>query len=158
RDTLTALFCTELRSAEIVRGKLLGRLAVLAQVLVIPLPPLMLLAVLGDMSPGRVLLAVAQAAVLTFALAAACMLASVWAGHTLAALRVFSLAAPTVSLAGITATPGVPVPAWINPVEVLRRLANPSVTLNPALILAHLGLWLGVGLVLLRVATARMRP
>src|SRR5438874_2453629 len=61
RGTLLAVFGTELTAGAIVTGKVLGRLAVLAQVLLTALPLLVLLAYVADFEPAQVAGAFLQA-------------------------------------------------------------------------------------------------
>src|SRR5207249_1327130 len=82
RGTLTTLFCTELTARQIVLGKLLGRLALLARSALVALPPLAAAAVLCGRDLGHLLGALLQAAVLGVALTAACLLAAVWTRRT----------------------------------------------------------------------------
>jgi ABC-type transport system involved in multi-copper enzyme maturation permease subunit len=81
-NTLEALLCTDLASREIVAGKFLGRMCVLARILCLPLPLLIIWGGFAGMGLARILLALLVLAALAFFLAAACMLTAVWTRRT----------------------------------------------------------------------------
>jgi ABC-type transport system involved in multi-copper enzyme maturation permease subunit len=158
RGTLVALLGTQLGSWEIVAGKLLGRLAVLAQLALVGLPVQVLLAVIADVSLVRVGLALAQVGAITFALAAGCMLCSVWTRQTRDAILACYAAAVLIFLSSLSVLARTRLPDWLDPVATLRELLAPptgDVRLGP--VLAHLGVWVGAGCVCLVLAVARLR-
>ncbi len=122
RGTLAALLGTELSAWEIVIGKLLGRLAVLAQIALVPLPLITILAIYAGMGGVRLLVAILQPAVLTVALAAASLLCSVWTRQTRDAILACYASVTLVYLASLTALGNQSLPLWLNPLEGLRLL------------------------------------
>ncbi len=158
RDTLPALFGTELTSREIVTGKLLGRLAVLLRILVAGLPMLVALAILGDMPLGRLLLACLQAAVLTFGLASLCMLAAVWTRRTSDAILACYATLIILYLVRTVVLASFRVPVWLDPQEILTQLLAPEAALAPLSVVLHLMLWGIAGIVGLKLAAVGLRP
>jgi ABC-type Na+ efflux pump permease subunit len=157
RGTLAALLGTELSSREIVTGKLLGRLAVLGQTGLVGLPVLVFLACLSDVGVGRLLLALAQATVLSFALAGVSLLCSVWTRRTsdaiLACYATIILGFMVVLLVG----GDLWLPDWLNPVEMLLAVGQAGAPVRPVAFALHLASWAGAGLACLALATARLR-
>jgi ABC-type Na+ efflux pump permease subunit len=158
RNTLLALFGTELTDREIVIGKLLGRLAVLLRVAAATLPLLVALAVLADVAEGRVLMACAQAVVLTFAVAAVSMLAAVWTRRTSDAILACYATLILLYLARTVLLASVRMPAWLDPQAVLEQLVTPESTPQALTVALHLAAWGGAGVLALALAAARLRP
>jgi ABC-type Na+ efflux pump permease subunit len=158
RNTLTALLGTQLTAREIVTGKLLGRLAVLGRTILAALPPLVIMAVMGDLALGRLLLALGLVAVLAFALAAACMLASVWTRRTSDAILASYAALVVTYLAGQLVLGDRPLPDWLDPVDQLWQLVTPRIEIRPLTLLVHLAAVAGVGLLCTALAVKRLRP
>jgi ABC-type Na+ efflux pump permease subunit len=157
RGTLAALFGTELSSRQIVTGKLLGRLAVLVHTGLGGLPVLVFLACMSDLGVPRLLLALAQAGVLTFALAAVSLLCSVWTRRTsdaiLACYATIILGFMVVLLVG----GDLWLPNWLNPVEMLFAIGQAGAAVRPAAFALHLAAWAGAGFACLALASARLR-
>ncbi len=165
RGTLQTLFTTHLSSAAIVLGKLCARAA---QVGVIGLTPLPLIAVLGPyagVTPEFLLVLFAVMALLLFGLSALSILASVWARQTrtavlvsYAALAGLWLVAPQVAGSGL-----VPALApWLEAFDPLRPLAPALDAADPGEAFRRLGgfarVWGGVGVVCTALAVWRLRP
>src|SRR5437660_8620061 len=72
RGTLFALFGTELKSRQIILGKLLGRLGLVLPIILATAPALVFMAALSGRGMTPVLLALVQEVTLAFALGAAC--------------------------------------------------------------------------------------
>jgi ABC-type Na+ efflux pump permease subunit len=164
RDTLQALFGTELRSREIVVGKVLGRLIALGITTAALLPPLAFATSLASLPVWRVVLALIQAAVLAYALASACVLLSLWTRRTTdaiigcyATMVVASLLAP-IGLAAVYSTGFVSLTDALNPLAVLDQLLSANSDVQPFTLLLHLALWGGAGTLCLAVAAYRVRP
>lgn len=158
RGTLQLLFGTGLNAWEIVIGKFLGRLAVLARTLSVGLPVLVIVTVLAEVEVDRVLLALAQAAVATFALAAACMLSSVWTRQTRDAILACYATVTLVYLGGLTLLGNTPLPLWLNPVEVLQALCTrPYAPLRMTSLILHFAVLTAAGVLCLALAMAWLR-
>ncbi len=82
RGTLQYLLAADLESRHIILGKLLGRVAQVAQVAVAGLPLFALLAGFGGVQPVTILAVIVALIVPLFALASATLLASVWCRQT----------------------------------------------------------------------------
>ncbi len=158
RDTLQALYGTELGSFQIATGKLLGRLAALAWGASPALPILVFGATLAELPLGPLLLAFVQAGVLAFALAAACLLLSVWTRRVTDAI-VASYSAMTVCyLGGLVALANAPVPASLDPTVILGQLLPGGGGLRPLAFLAHVAFWGGAGVLCFALTAARLHP
>jgi ABC-type transport system involved in multi-copper enzyme maturation permease subunit len=164
RDTLQALFGTELRSREIVVGKLLGRLIALGLTTAAVLPPLAFATALATIPVWRVVLALVQSAVLAYALASACLLASLWTRRpTDAVIGCYATMIVTFLLGGIALSGlvalGLPgLVEELNPLEHLKRLLDATGTFRPVEFLCHLAFWFAAGTLCLAVAALRVRP
>lgn len=157
-DTLLALFGTGLTSAQIVIEKFIARFTVLCQALVIVAPILTYLALIGGMPPLRFALAIAQILAVTFALAGACMLSSVWTRRTSDALLGCYSAMIIVALVDQVYTAYAPWPAWLNPFAMLDEILNSGGKFRAATIAYHVAIFLGIGLLCLVVSVYRLRP
>jgi len=94
RRTIEYLFATDLSNAEIVFGKTLARLLLVAQLLVTGLPILMLFRLLGGLPANLVLASLALAASSAFLLTSLSMCLSVWSPTARdATVRVYAVAA-----------------------------------------------------------------
>jgi ABC-type Na+ efflux pump permease subunit len=157
RGTLAALFGTELSSRQIVTGKLLGRLAVLGHTGLAGLPALLFLAVLSELGIGRLLLALAQVAVLTFFLASVSLLCSVWTRRTSDAI----LACYATIVLGFIVVMAIGgefwLPDWLNPVEMLLAIGQPGAPVPLMALALHLTAWVAVGFACLALAVAQLR-
>lgn len=158
QDTLTALLGTQLGSWEIITGKLLGRLAILLN-LSLPAVPLMVFAtILGDVGLFPLLVALAQATILTFALAAACLLLSVWTRRAGDAILACYAAIVLGYFIGLVVVEIAALPAWLDPAGFLRWLLQGGDRSLWAQSLVHLGLWSAIGLTCFSLAVARLIP
>jgi ABC-type transport system involved in multi-copper enzyme maturation permease subunit len=157
RDTLGALFITKLNPWDIVAGKLFSRLTLLGGAGLAALPPLIVAAVISEVGIGRLLLAIAQAAVLTFALGAACLLCSVWTRRSgdaiLACYATIILVYLGLQIVGSIFA----LPRWLEPLEMLDMLCRPGDTYGGE-IAAHLTAWFGVGACCLVLSAWRLHP
>jgi ABC-type transport system involved in multi-copper enzyme maturation permease subunit len=165
RGTLQYLFSAGLGSFEIVWAKLWARLFIVGQIFLAGLPLLCFMAVFGGLS-GWLLLAVwVQTAVIGFAVAAASLLASVWARQTRdAVLGLYAVAGVLLAAAwGLDALgyvgAGNPVGAFlevISPTYVFEAEVKVAGDLGRRLLL-NVAWWVGIGLVCLGVSAARLR-
>jgi ABC-type Na+ efflux pump permease subunit len=158
KDTLQALFGTDLSSAEIVVGKILGRLAGILQGALAILPPLAFAVVLAEMPVSRVLLALVQAGVLAFALSSACVFLSLWTRRASDAIIGSYSAMVIVYLLVQMALSVVSVPVPLDPLSILSRLLSNSGQLPLFPYLLHLTAWATVGVVCCALVAARLRP
>lgn len=179
RGTLQHMLTAHLTSGEIVLGKLLGRLAQVAILLVVDLPLLCFIGVFGGVHPVLLLSILVGIAAPMFGIGAASMLASVWCRTTRDAViflysigLVFWLAVVGLSallpsmIAGLQAGPvhGLltllqKIIVSLHPVEVLRPALETGnmAELGHRLFRAVL-VWGTFGLVCLGLATWRLRP
>jgi hypothetical protein len=141
-----------------VAGKLLGRLALLARMGSAAVPVLVLTAGFIDLDLGRLLVALLQAAVLVFALAAVCLLCSVWTRRTTDAMLGCYATIFLVGLGGFTLGAGILLPDWLNPVAITKMVSTANAPVRWVAVGMHLALGLVVGLMCAAVATARLRP
>jgi hypothetical protein len=155
RGTLTALFATEMTAWQIIVGKLLGRLSQLLQPALVALPAIIFLAVVAEDDLHPVLLGLAQAAVLTFALASICLLAAVWTRRTSDAILGCYTVIALIVIANLSILADTPLPNWLDPFTSLSRLHGASKT--PPDFLHHLAAWGAVGLGCLILAATRLR-
>jgi ABC-type transport system involved in multi-copper enzyme maturation permease subunit len=126
RGTLLALFCTRLRSSEIVIGKLLGRLLLVVLPALAALPFLVLATTLGELSPVGVFLALILLLVLMLALAAASMLTAVWARRSSDAILACYASLILILIGSVTFLPGMRLDAWLNPARLLEQIVTGS--------------------------------
>jgi len=158
RDTLIALFGTELRSYDIVIDKFLARLLIVLQPLVFVAPLLMFFAGTGNLPLMRLGLALGQVVLVMFALSAACMLSSVWTRRTSDALLGCYSAMIIVVLIDIVFAAYVPWPDWLNPFAMLSQILSSGPRAKINLVIAHLVTYTLIGIVCLSLAVARLRP
>jgi ABC-type transport system involved in multi-copper enzyme maturation permease subunit len=158
RDTLLALFGTELGAGEIVIGKLLGRLIALGRGASVVVPALVCSAVIADIPLVRLGLALAQAAILTFCLAAACLLVSLWTRRTIDAI-IGSYSALIVGYLVVQLIlSSLLLPDFLNPVAIVNRLLKTKNELQTSTIVMHLAFWAALGTLFLGITTLRLRP
>jgi ABC-type transport system involved in multi-copper enzyme maturation permease subunit len=158
KDTLQALFCTDLSATEIVLGKLLGRLAVFARASLAILPPLFCAAALVHLPVGRIFLALLQAALLAFALGASCLLLSLWARRASDAIIGSYAAIIVVYLLVQVALGAASVPIILNPLSILDQLLSTKEDLRLTPIVVHLFTWAAVGGTCFAFVASRLRP
>src|SRR5262249_38917908 len=157
-DTLLALLTTQLRPWQILTGKLLGRLAPLAYGTLPLLPFVVFAAVSADLGLGRLLLALAQEVVLVFALAAACLLTSVWTRRTSDAILACYSAMVVGCTVCVVLLSVTSLPTWLNPASVLDDLMRPEEELTILGCLLHLGFWAAVGAACFALAVVELAP
>ncbi|MBV9126398.1 MAG: ABC transporter permease subunit [Planctomycetes bacterium] len=183
RGTLQYLLTADLRPGEIILGKLLGRMAQVALLILAGLPWLCFLGVFGGLSPVLLLAVVGLTILPVFALGAASLLASVWTRQTRSAvLGLYSIGGlalllfagvhslhQTVTSAMAGGASGGLGEALLDQADGLLNLLNPIYVLEPGWggnQWAELGLrlggavlaWGGLGAVCLGLAVWRLRP
>jgi ABC-type transport system involved in multi-copper enzyme maturation permease subunit len=155
-DTLQALFGTALGPREIVTGKLLGRLAVLAVGSAPAVPVLVFMAALADFPVTNVCLALAQAAVLAFALGALCLLLSLRSRRSADAIIGCYAAVFVGGLLVVSFHSSIRIPAVLDPVAILGALTDTPREIRWWPTVSHLGWWAAVGTVFLGVTALRL--
>jgi ABC-type transport system involved in multi-copper enzyme maturation permease subunit len=159
RGTLQYLLTTDLESRHIVLGKLVGRVAQVALVMLAGLPLFGVLAGFGGVAPVSIFFAAGGLAMPLFAVSAGTLLASVWCRQTRDAVLAFYLVCVAIGLL-VRGLGGVflylnPLytlaPAWgasgsLDLPEASRRLVAGAIT------------WGAVGCFCLALAAARLRP
>lgn len=181
RGTLQYMLTAELTSAEIVIGKLLGRLALIGNIFLSGLPILFVTSGFLGLGVGFLLGVLLHAAAIAFAITSASLLASVWSKHSRDAIvhlyLVLGLLLLAVSVAfriarsvwGSSLTQGNFVDRWAESAVAVVRFLDPSYILEATLVHASLGevlgraltssaAWSGLGLACLALAIARLRP
>jgi ABC-type transport system involved in multi-copper enzyme maturation permease subunit len=158
RGTLQALFGTELQSIEIVLGKLLGRLTILGQLALIGMPLYFLMGGFAGLGFGRLVLGLIQGYLVGFAFAAAAMLASVWTRQTRDAILACYAMVTVVILGTLLLLGDLPLPSWVNPLEVCQReFSPPFPDVRPAALFLHFLVWGGSGLACVGLSIWRLR-
>jgi ABC-type transport system involved in multi-copper enzyme maturation permease subunit len=154
--TLQALFCTQLTASGIVLGKLLGRVMVLTPFLFAGLPVLVLLTITADLNLYQLVQAVVAMLLLVFAVAAASILAAVCTRTTRdAVLGCYATLTLTV-LTGMVVTGHSGLPLFLDPLEVMRQLAEPlGMSLDAWL--ASITVWSAAAITCIAVAAATLR-
>jgi ABC-type transport system involved in multi-copper enzyme maturation permease subunit len=158
KDTLQALFGTELTSREIVTGKVIGRLIGISRGLLAILPPLVFVAVLAGIPIQRILLATVQAVVLSYALASCCMLLSLWTRRSTDAVLGAYSALVVAFVGGQLAPTSVRIPLTLNPLSILDDLLIATHEVALVQYMAHILTWSAIGTVLCWLAVRRLRP
>jgi hypothetical protein len=125
KDTLTALFCTELADHEIVRGKVLGRYWLLVRFMLLCMPFPLVLAGFARISIVPILLLYLHAFIITFALVGICIFSAVITRRTRDAIMACYSIIIIITLISLTLLGDRPLPTWLNPVEVVIGLSNP---------------------------------
>jgi ABC-type transport system involved in multi-copper enzyme maturation permease subunit len=179
RGTLQHMLTAHLTSGEIVLGKLLGRLAQVAILMLVSLPLLCFIGVFGGIHPTLLLAILIGTAAPMFGLGAASVLASVWCRTTRdAVIFLYALgAAFWLAIVGLVAwLPGVLGGLAAGPAHGLLALLHgivsalhPLDVLRPGLetgdmaelgrrLLSTVVAWGTIGLLCLSLATWRLRP
>lgn len=128
KDTLTALFCTELADYEIVRGKVLGRYWQLARFMLMCMPFPLVLAGFARLNIVPVLLLYLHAFIITFALVGICIFSAVITRRTRDAIMACYSIIIIITLISLTLLGDRPLPTWLNPVEMVIGLSVPPFT------------------------------
>lgn len=154
RGTLFALFGTQLTSRQILLGKLLGRLSMIMPLVLTTLPMQVLMATFTGRGLMPLVLALAQQAIIAFALGAVCLLFAIWirgtADAVIASYLCLGLAYSIIR--GFTAS--LPEASWFDPVENLHKLLSAGSRLA---LVAHLAAWVLLGAICLRLGWGRLR-
>jgi ABC-type transport system involved in multi-copper enzyme maturation permease subunit len=156
RGTLQYLFCADVTPWEIITGKLIGRLA---QVLILELAALPLLALLGlfgGLTPLALGLLLVTLVGPLFAVGAASVLASVWARQTRdAVLGVYAIGLVIAGLLWLA-----DAFSWFDPLRVLEPVWGDQLDLPEAVLrlLLLVACWGAVGAACLALAAWRLRP
>lgn len=139
KDTLTALFCTELADHEIVRGKVMGRYWLLVRFMLYCLPFPLVLAGFARLNLLPILLLYLHAFIITFALVGICIISAVITRRTRDAVMACYSIIIIITLISLTLLGDRPLPTWLNPVEVVIGLSNPPFNnISPYTLLQHL--------------------
>jgi ABC-type transport system involved in multi-copper enzyme maturation permease subunit len=158
RDTLQALFGTELGAGEIVAGKIFGRLGLLVKQGLAVLPLLVLAAATADLPALRIGLALLQAAALAYAVVAACLFVSLWTRRTADAIVGCYSVMVVAYLVGSFVLSGIRPPDAIDPVARLDGLLDLNSPLQAGPLVAHFAFLSGCGTVFLILTAMRLRP
>ncbi|MFO0811681.1 MAG: hypothetical protein U0796_00575 [Gemmatales bacterium] len=146
KDTLSALFGTELADREIVRGKVLGRYAQLLRFMLYSLPLPCAIAGMARIELTPVLICYLHACVITFALTGICMFSSVITRRTRDAIMACYSIIIIILLISLTLLGDRPLPTWLNPVEVCVGLSSyPFTNISPSVLIIHLIVFFGLG-------------
>jgi ABC-type transport system involved in multi-copper enzyme maturation permease subunit len=154
RGTLFALFGTELTSRQILAGKLLGRLMLIMPLALTTLPALAFLSSMTSRGLPVLILALAQEAILAFAVGAASILFGIWvrrAADAIVAAYLF-LGLAYLIIRGLTSS--LPMMWWFDPTDNLSDLLNSG---SWWVFLAHLAAWAVLGGICLRLGWGRLR-
>jgi hypothetical protein len=158
KDTLSALFGTELADHEIVRGKVIGRYVLLLKFMLYSLPLPCVLAGVARMDLTPVLLSYLHACVIAFAMAGICMFSSVITRRTRDAIMACYSIIVIITLFSLTLLGDRPLPTWLNPVEVCVGLsAYPFTNITPLVLTLHLLIFFGIGFVFVLASSALVR-
>lgn len=146
KDTLTALFCTELSDHEIVWGKVLGRYWQLVRFMIFSMPLVFVVAGLARVDLIHVLVCYLHAFVITFALTGICIFSAVITRRTRDAIMACYSIMIIVVLFSLTLLGEKPIPTWMNPAEVVVGISSlPFTNIKPEVLLAHLFLFTFLG-------------
>jgi ABC-type transport system involved in multi-copper enzyme maturation permease subunit len=159
RGTLQYLLTTDLESRHIVLGKLIGRVAQVALVLLAGLPLFALLAGFGGLPPITLVFSAAVLVMPLFALASGTLLSSVLCRQTRDAVLAFYLVCVVL---GLVVWAGGGLFLYLDPLYMLAPAYGASGSLDLAeagrrLLVGSL-LWGGAGTAFLTAAAARLRP
>ena len=146
KDTLTALFCTELADHEIVVGKVLGRYGQLVRFMIYSMPFPLLLAGVAMVDLLSVLLLYLHAFIITFALVGICIFSAVITRRTRDAIMACYSIIIIITLISLTLLGDRPLPTWLNPVEVVIGLSTvPFTNISPYTLFLHLFVFWFIG-------------
>jgi ABC-type transport system involved in multi-copper enzyme maturation permease subunit len=164
RGTLQQLLTADLRSYDIVVGKLLARGGQVATLCLAGLPMLALFGPYAGLTAAFLVTWVAVTLVVVFGLSGASLLASVWTKQTRSAAVVIYgvLAAATVATLATPAVAWTKLPAWVNGFNPIYALTTAYSTDNWRDVARDLGYtaltWGGLGLACSALAVWRLRP
>lgn len=158
RDTLSALFGTQLTPWAIVTQKLIARLSVLAIPALATLPLFLFATQMGEWPVERVLVAVGQASFITTAFATASMLTSVLTRRTGDAILACYAVITLSYLAMHLFLENTLLPDWLDPFLFLQQLALPGAGPRPVAVCTHLAMCGAAAAVCLIIAAITLRP
>ncbi|HMP17924.1 MAG TPA: ABC transporter permease subunit, partial [Gemmatales bacterium] len=159
KDTLTALFGTELHDDEIVRGKVLGRYLQLVKFILISVPLVFVLAGIGKVDLMDVFLNYVHALVITFCMVGICIFSAVITRRTRDAIMACYSIIIIIALVSLTALGDQPLPLWLNPVEMVVRLsAAPFTSVTPVTLATHLFIFWFIGYFFVKLSCWSLRP
>jgi ABC-type transport system involved in multi-copper enzyme maturation permease subunit len=154
RGTLFPLFGTFLTSRQILLGKLFGRLILLVPLVLTTLPALVLIATLTGRGLSQLILALAQQAIVAFALGAACLLFGIWIRRATDAVVASYLFLGLAYLLIRLLASSLPGMFWFGPVENLNELLNGG---SRWALMVHLVAWAFLGTVCVWLGSGRLR-
>jgi ABC-type transport system involved in multi-copper enzyme maturation permease subunit len=157
RGTFLALFGTQLTSAEIVIGKMPGRLSFVLWPALTALPFLVFATVLGGISPVGVFLALALLIVVLLAVGSASMITAVWTRRTSDAILACYAALVIFTIGTVVVFPNSPLTDWFDPGSRLEQIVTGTGRWLRALLLPGLIL-VCVAAACLALAIWRLRP
>ena len=149
RGTLLMLFCTQIPSQQILVGMLLGRLLLVMPILLSAFPALVFLAALSEQRWSLLLLALIQELIVSFALAAAGLLFGIWVRKTADAVMT------SYFFLGLAYLVMRTYASLLDPIDDLDHLVRGKIGLA---FVAHLAIWVLLGLVCLGLGSALLRP
>jgi ABC-type transport system involved in multi-copper enzyme maturation permease subunit len=160
RRTFVLLLLTDLRNTEIVLGKLLGSLLPIVLLLMATVPLLMLLLLLGGVSPHQVVQGTVVLGATALAAGSLGGLIALWRERTFQSLALTVLLLVLylclvrglpglLGLAGVSAAGAERVQQWLDPFLALRLVQDPMTSLEPGLSPAY-----GFGLVMVALSVA----
>lgn len=159
KDTLTALFGTELADHEIVRGKVLGRYWQLVRFILFSMPLVCIVAGVAQVPLQVIALCYLHALVITFSLAGICIFSAVITRRTRDAIMACYSIIIIITLVSLTILGEKPLPTWLNPVEVAIGLsAYPFSSIKPWTLVVHLLTFFGLGWFFVRLSCWLIRP
>lgn len=159
KDTLTALFGTELADREIVRGKVLGRYWQLVRFIIFSMPLVCIVAGVAQVELHVILLCYLHALVITFSLAGICIFSAVITRRTRDAIMACYSIIIIITLISLTVLGEKPLPTILNPVEVAIGLsAYPFTSILPWTLVTHLLIFFGIGWFFVRLSCWLIRP
>jgi hypothetical protein len=154
RGALFALFGTDLTSRQIILGKILGRLMLVAPLALTTLPTLLFVARFTERDLTTLIPALLQEAILAVALGAASLLFAIWIRRaTDAVVAAYAVIGGAYLIIRAYAAPWMYM-FWFDPVDNLNALFHGG---SRMMFRAHLAVWAFFGLICLRVAWTRLR-
>lgn len=159
KDTLTALFGTELHDYEIVRGKVLGRFLQLCRFIMVSMPFVFVVAGLGRVHLWDVCICYLHAFVITFAMTGICIFGAVITRRTRDAIMACYSIIIIITLISLTILGDSPIPLWLNPVEMVVRLsAAPFTSVSLPTLGTHLFIFWFLGYFFVKLSCWFIRP
>lgn len=158
KDTLIALFGTELADREIVWGKVLGRFSQLCGFILFSLPLMMILAGFARVSLINIGLCYLHTLVITFTMTGICIFSAVITRRTRDAIMACYSIIIIIALISLTILGDRPLPTWLNPVEVTIGLsAYPFTNIQSTTLMTHLLFFAILGYVFVKLSCWMIR-